>query len=823
MNYKAWLKKSFIYGLSVTMLAPSFAHADFSGLRLKEVLEREGREYMIKPGFADFILHSPALRKFYEARQYQLVWIDSQSGYPNAMAQALKDMLLKADRQGLQPGDYWDEMLEKGFTKVDPAKGNWVTFELMATEALIRYSRHLYEGRVDPRSIDDDIKYAGNNLSDREFNIIVNAVAAGPAGMNQRLDVLAPQIPRYQDLKALLEYFRNLQAQNDWAQIAPAGVTLQLGVTSPTVGLLRKRFNQLGYQVTMVGNTFDQEFDTVLRSFQSQNGLTVDGSIGANRSAVLNSLNTKLSTRISQIEATMEKLRWLPRNFESRHIFVNLATSEFRLVDPSGQVFYFKTVNGQKFRQTPSMRDVLKQVIFNPTWTVPDTLAIKDKLPMLRTDPNYLVNHNMFLFENGQLVDSPKVPWSSVSPEKFSARNKDRYVIVQGPGMDNALGVVKFPLEINTQAIYMHDTNERNLFAENDRHKSSGCVRLEKPLELAAYLLQDQSKWSLPAIQSFVPMKAGDKPGKTVSVPVTLDKNGVPVYFIYLTVERGANGAIRFIDDTYGQDARVNKAVRMVNEEIMDPATMPAPYGVGRLSVVGTPGSRQTFSKVRAIRCEISKPGTCDKPLSLDLNKVNNIPAGTYLVGFENSMYPNWVNVAAGQTTTLQLQTIQVPAGMEGSRVRVFRDFSQPQEQQKMQMEMFYLKRHFYRLSQENFGDLYVAGMWERDYMQRFTYETCKIIDDLDTKDDLALRVCDDWKRATNPSGIASMFEYQGDGTFNELWVTYPGNVVRLRHPRYLVSGFMKAGDTLAVFPGSYRIQDKVGVKNFNATTVTIP
>ncbi len=157
---------------------------------------------------------------------------------------------------------------------------------------------------------------------------------------------------------------------------------------------LRARLNLWGYSISNAGgDTFDQEFDTVLRKYQAANGLIADGIIGT-RSEVLRSLNYTVTQRMGQVEATMEKLRWLPRHVETRHIFVNLATTEFRLYDDSGRVFYFKTVNGQPFRRTPSMRDSITYVNLNPYWTVPRSIAIKDKLPLLRQDPRYLEKHH---------------------------------------------------------------------------------------------------------------------------------------------------------------------------------------------------------------------------------------------------------------------------------------------------------------------------------------------------------------------------------------------------------------------------------------------
>lgn len=564
MNYRAWLIKAVVCGLSMAMLVPSFASAvEYGPNTISAFLNKEGRETVFKPKWANFVLHTALHRKFYAQRSNMPVWIDS-SGYPNQMATVLRNTLLSADRHGLHPKDYWNATLESAFvgSQEDPRIG--ITFEFVATEAVLRYGQHLFQGRVDPRSIDEDIKYEGNKFADKEITIVAAAVNKGPDAFTSALEVLAPQLPRYKDFMKVLEYFRNTKAQGNWSVIRSPGMIMQKGIKADAVVQIRQRFNELGYNISVGSDHFDEEFDTVLRKFQKENGLAIDGAIGINRSAVLQTLNKSIDDRLSQIEVTMEKLRWLPRTFESRFIFVNLATSEFRLFEGNKVAMSFRTVNGQKLRQTPSMKDYIQEVVLNPTWTVPDTLAIQDKWPLLKGDRKYLVNHKMVMTQNGQAVDSTAIDWKMRSEWDFDQNNPNRFIITQLPGYDNALGVVKFPLVKNNQAIYMHDTNERDLFSLGERHKSSGCVRLEEPLKLAEYLLQDQKDWSLDRILQVVPSAVEPQSRKTKYVPLT---KRMPVYLMYVTVERGSDGSIRFLRDDYGQDERLSNALKQVNME----------------------------------------------------------------------------------------------------------------------------------------------------------------------------------------------------------------------------------------------------------------
>lgn len=549
--FKRWLKKSFIFGMAVTLGAPTIAQAYGEAAVIQSYVGRQTLVPLIKPSWGNFILHSDTLNKLYSLRGHQAIWVDS-NGFPNEMAQRLKAVLLEADRHGLSVSDYWDADVENLFKATQTNQKNWITFELAASEALIRYATHLSVGRFDPEQVDTDIKFKQKDFS--EFNELSGAVSYGPQGLSAALDALAPKHPHYKDLMTLLVQLKDAKARGGWATINSPGFVLKRGVTDPVIGQLRARLNQLGYQVASSGNTFDREFEEAVKQYQSMNGLTADGVIGT-RSEVLRALNFTVNQRIAQVEVTMEKLRWLPKNLEARHIFVNLATTEFRLFDEYGKVFHFKTINGQPFRRTPSMRDQITYVNLNPYWTVPRSIAIKDKLPLLKADSGYLEKHNMLLIEEAtdEVVDPSTIDWKSMTARQFT------FYIRQMPGADNALGVVKFPLQ-NPWAIYMHDTNEKSLFGESKRHRSSGCVRLEQPLDLAAYLLRDQAGWSLENIKAFVPMYEG-------AVPTEIDKKiplkkAMPVYFLYLTVEKSENGLMRFVDDVYGQDMRLSKALQ---------------------------------------------------------------------------------------------------------------------------------------------------------------------------------------------------------------------------------------------------------------------
>jgi hypothetical protein len=233
---------------------------------------------------------------------------------------------------------------------------------------------------------------------------------------------------------------------------------------------------------------------------------------------------------------------------------------------------------------------------------------------------------------------------------------------------------------------------------------------------------------------------------------------------------------------------------------------------MGSLRVEGERGKFQLFAKVKAQRCSTETRGQCDPAVFFELNETKGVPAGSYLLGFENTIYPELVEVRSGETRAITLEKLTVPSGVKGDYIRVYRDFSSLVEQKKIYLTMFYKNRHFFRLDKENFGDLYLTGSWDRDFVQRFTYEMCPVMmgwkdEDKAAASPVALSVCRAWTSASKPQDLRELFNFAEDGTFEEMWVTTPGDAIPMKHPRYLVSAPIGESDFVSVFPGSYRFQ----------------
>lgn len=591
---KTWIKRSFIVGMGFCLLAPVVSHAYGEAEVIQKYVGSNSLVPLIKPSWGNFILHTETLNQLYAQRGYRAVWVDS-NGSPTAMAQALKNILLTADRHGLNASDYWDSDVENLFKAAMANPRNWITFELAASEALIRYVTHLSKGRFDPMQIDDDIKYPAKKFE--EYALLNTAIDYGPNSMGPALDDnFAPiYLNYYSDLMWMLEKLRKVKAQGGWPKIPQASVDLKLNVKNPLVVTLRSRLKEWGYGVNnLTSDIYDAEFQAVVKEFQEYNGLFMDGVVSAGSSGVIKALNESPDYRINQIVVNMEKLRWLPRNIPARHLFANLATAEVRVYDESGtEKLMFNSVVGQPFRRTPSMPDKITYVNLNPYWTAPRSILVKDKLPLLRNQgSSYLEKNNMDLIdeETGTVLtnqDLNGINWSSINPKNFG------YVIRQRPSEKNALGLVKFPLQ-NDWAIYLHDTNEPEHFRRTDqvRHRSSGCVRMEQAYNLALLLLDGQpvryyrgkeviTKITFP-INDWYEIQRTGKREKEYTVwndellKKVLDKGSagerrlwdlsanvkhMPVYTLYLSSHM--NGTkFRFVEDPYGQDKRIELAIK---------------------------------------------------------------------------------------------------------------------------------------------------------------------------------------------------------------------------------------------------------------------
>jgi murein L,D-transpeptidase YcbB/YkuD len=367
-----------------------------------------------------------------------------------------------------------------------------------------------------------------------------------------------------------LREYRRIAAAGGWPAI-PTGPTLKPGVSDPRVAVLRERLritgdlaaygaNAASSSSTAVSSTtatadsgatagvdpalqmYDADVEAAVRHFQTRHGLGTDGNVGP---ATLAAMNVPVQARIDQIRLNLERGRWVLHEIKGEFVLVDVAgfyVSYFRDDNP---VWTSKVVVGKPYRETPIFKSEISYVVINPTWTIPPGILAKDKLPIIKRDPGYLTRNKIRVIDSsGREVSPYAVDWN-----RYSGANIP-YQLVQDPGPDNALGVVKimFP---NPYLVYLHDSPAKALYGEDARAFSSGCIRVENALELAERVLNDSRAGT---VDDQDVIKSGRT--QTVTLPKPL-----PVMILYWTAQPTPDGQVIFRNDVYGRDPPLLKAL----------------------------------------------------------------------------------------------------------------------------------------------------------------------------------------------------------------------------------------------------------------------
>jgi murein L,D-transpeptidase YcbB/YkuD len=478
------------------------------------------------------------LPRLYERRAHLPAW-----------NQANVDQLLAAiDRsreEGLTPRDYhrdgvfeYAEFLRRG---IDDSERH-AEFDILATDALIRLAYNLFFGKADPHELDPDWNTLRQVRGDDPVAFLEDALNAGK--VEAALEGLSPQQPYYRDLKSALATYRGIEAGGGWPQV-PAGPTLKPGMRHARVEALRQRLAATGDLTDQASDPalFDDALAEAVRAFQKRHRMTADGAVGP---ATLAALQVPVRARIDQIRVNLERARWMLHDVPQTFVVADIAGFEAGYFRAGRLIWRSRVQVGKPYRSTPIFRSNISYLVLNPTWTVPPGIEARDILPAVKRNRGYLAAKNLRVIDpQGRTVDPARIDWS-----RYSGRNFP-YTFRQDPGPDNALGQIKFMFP-NPHFVYLHDTPSKDLFERDVRAFSSGCIRVERPLELAELLLNDPDQWSLEQIRSAVDTQKT----QTVTLPAP-----VPVLLYYWTAQGQADGRVHFKNDVYRRDPAVLKAL----------------------------------------------------------------------------------------------------------------------------------------------------------------------------------------------------------------------------------------------------------------------
>ncbi|MFT6696702.1 MAG: murein L,D-transpeptidase YcbB/YkuD, partial [Paracoccaceae bacterium] len=320
---------------------------------------------------------------------------------------------------------------------------------------------------------------------------------------------------------------------------------LKPGQSSKKVVEMRKRLTALGYKKLGTSPEYNEILQRSVQLFQVDHGLNADGVAG---SATIKAMNVSAQTRLQQVIVGLERQRWLNKPRGKRHVFVNQADFRAYVMDNGKATFETRVVVGKagKFR-TPEFTDEMTHLIINPTWHVPQSIARNEYLPMLKKDPTSLTRQGLRMTNaKGQRVDPAKLDYSLYNSKNFP------FDIKQPPSTRNALGLVKFMFP-NRFNIYLHDTPSKSLFARDARAYSHGCVRVQKPFELAYTLLKRQSSNPKGLFHDLLDSGRESQ--------VDLDQ-AIPVHLVYHSAWITPQGRPNYRADIYGRDKKIFKALQ---------------------------------------------------------------------------------------------------------------------------------------------------------------------------------------------------------------------------------------------------------------------
>ena len=494
------------------------------------------------PDFSDYRKH---VENFYGPTTYALAWL--QGGEPTPQARAIIEVLKQADQNGLNAEDYdgprWTERSARLHEPQDQAH-----FDAALTVCLMRYISDLHIGKVNPQHFGFGLSVESKKYDLPQF---IRSQVVNSNDINTAFQEVEPPFAGYKRTVAALRHYLEIAKQDDGQKLPVPSKTVDPG--SPYAGVQRltdllRLLGDLPPNAAVQGDeTYQGALVEAVKRFQQRHGLAPDGRLGAQ---TLKQLNTPLSARIEQFRLTLERWRWVPPEFPQPPVVVNIPEFRLRAFDEEGRaVLTMNVIVGRALRhETPVFEEEMEFVVFRPYWNVPPSIQRSEIVPAIQRDRNYIAARNYeVVTQNGQVVTS-----GAISDEVLNQLRNGKLAVRQKPGPQNALGLVKlmFPNEYN---VYLHSTPSAQLFSQSRRDFSHGCIRVEKPAELAAWALRNNPGWPLERVRAAMD-------GSQDNLQVNLAKP-IPVLILYGTAVVDEDGIVHFFDDLYGHDASLAKVL----------------------------------------------------------------------------------------------------------------------------------------------------------------------------------------------------------------------------------------------------------------------
>jgi len=501
-------------------------------------------------GYPDFSNDQADITSFYQAGGDGPAWITD--GAPTPQALALIKLFASAATKGLNPADYdaqrWDDRLKALQAAKPPSTDVAARFDLAMTVCAMRYIANLHSGRANPAHYQFSYDRGQERLDRAGF---LRERVIGANNINDVIAEAEPPYLGYARAEAALANYVELAAEGDGPPLTVPPKSLHPGDSYADLVPLAARLRQLGdwpadAPQPLATDKYQGATVDAVQHFQGRHGLAPDGVIGK---GTISAINVPLSQRVVQLQLTLERYRWLPPKFPQPPLVVNIP--EFRLRTMRTQAGGFLSMNvvvGKAYRsQTPVFTGEMQYVIFRPFWNVPLSIQLRELVPKIRQDRGYLAANNYEVVDSSEQV----ITDGTVTNDVLSQLAAGALFIRQKPGPKNALGLVKFIFP-NSYDVYLHSTPSPELFSRARRDFSHGCIRVQDPAALAAWVLRDMPGWDADKVRAVM---NGDE-----TVQVDLD-HPIPVLILYSTAVVEPDGQVHFFDDIYGYDKALEKAL----------------------------------------------------------------------------------------------------------------------------------------------------------------------------------------------------------------------------------------------------------------------
>ncbi|MGH8558019.1 MAG: L,D-transpeptidase family protein [Methylococcales bacterium] len=531
--------------IPVLILArPSLADPISLKLALENLLNNQPATILgIKGRRMDSTRIGETLLKRYQEQDMQPVWVTPEG--PGTRAAILYETLKAAPEEGLRSEDYGVGEIESLWSHRNDE--DLAKLEILLSVGLAAYAADAREGRADSRKSDSESFAVGSNAPVDPAELAVEAVRT--EDLAKYLASQPPGHAQYQRLKKALADYRALAALGEWEPV-PEGATIEAGMRNERIVKVRARLKRTGDLApdSPESPLYDEALVTAVKQFQKRFHREIDGAIGKKTVAAM---NIPISQLIRRIIINMERWRWLSHDLGDKRIFVNIAGFYLQGSHNETIDLFMPVIVGEQYHKTPVFSGAIKYLEFNPYWNIPPSIVSNELYPELLKDPNHLKKKKIRIF-SGTGNDAVEVNSSTIDWTEVGRSGINRYRLRQDPGPKNSLGNVKFIFP-NPFHVYLHDTPTQSLFKRSRRDFSHGCIRVARPLELAAYLLGGAEKgWDIKKMEKIIKSRK-----RTI---VNLEKP-YPIHILYRTAAVGDDGLVYFADDLYGRDQLLEKAL----------------------------------------------------------------------------------------------------------------------------------------------------------------------------------------------------------------------------------------------------------------------